>query len=83
MDTGALVGSWAYEEDLNFVYTFNANGTGTYTIHGEVLNLTYQDNGTSVDYEMGGVPGSFEYTISGNTLIIKDSAGEDVKYTRQ
>lgn len=85
-DTGsesALIGSWAYEEDENFVYTFNSNGTGTYTVYGEAINFTYTDNGTSVRMVFDDAPGTFDYTISGSTLTLKDSTGADVRYIKQ
>ena len=87
-DTGGrgespLVGTWAYEEDSNFVYTFKANGTGTYVIYGETLKFTYTDNGSSVRIVFEDGPGVYDYSVSGNTLTIKDSTGADVKYTKQ
>lgn len=79
----ALIGSWAYENDENFVYTFNANGTGTYDVYGEILNFTYTDNGTSVTIVFDDAPGTFDYTVDGNTLVMVDSTGAEVRYIKE
>ena len=76
-DRSALIGSWAYEEDENFIYTFNANGTGSYTVYGETVDFTYTDNGSSVEIVFDDAPGTFDYTIDGNTLVLVDSTGTD------
>ncbi len=80
-----LIGSWEYEEIAGFTYTFNANGTGTYDVMGEVMNFTYTDNGNSIEmlYEDMDAPSTYEYSINGNSLTIKDSFGEDVKYVKK
>lgn len=82
-DRSALIGSWAYEEDENFVYTFNANGTGSYEVYGETINFTYTDNGSSVEIVFDDAPGTFNYTIDGNTLVLVDSTGTDVRYIKK
>ena len=82
-ERSALVGSWAYEEDENFVYTFNANGTGSYEVYGETINFAYTDNGTSVEIVFDDAPGTFDYTVDGNTLVIVDSTGTDVRYIKK
>lgn len=79
----SLTGVWAYVEDENFVYTFNANGTGSYEVYGETINFTYTDNGTSVEIVFDDAPGTFDYTVDGNTLILVDSTGTDVRYIKQ
>ena len=82
-ERSALIGSWAYENDENFVYTFNANGTGTYDVYGEILNFTYTDNGTSVTIVFDDAPGTFDYTVDGNTLVMVDSTGAEVRYIKE
>ena len=82
-ECSALVGSWAYEEDANFIYTFNANGTGSYEVYGETINFTYTDNGTSVEIVFDDAPGTFDYTVDGNTLVLVDSTGTDVRYIKK
>ena len=83
IESSALIGSWAYEEDENFVYTFNPDGTGTYEVYGEKLSFTYTDNGTSVEMVFDDAPGVFDYTVNGNTLVLVDSIGTEVKYIRK
>ena len=82
-DRSALIGSWAYEEDENFIYTFNANGTGSYTVYGETVDFTYTDNGSTVEIVFDDAPGTFDYTIDGNTLVLVDSTETEVKYLKQ
>ena len=82
-ERSALIGSWAYEEDANFIYTFNANGTGSYEVYGETINFTYTDKGTSVEMIFDDAPGTFDYTIDGNTLVLVDSTGADVRYIKK
>ena len=79
-----LIGSWTYDEG-GFTYTFNADGTGEYDFFGEVMSFTYTDNGDSIEILYADVdgPSAFDYSIDGNTLIIKDSFGTDVKYIKQ
>ena len=36
-----LYGKWQSEKKSNYVYTFNADGTGQYDMGGNVLELTY------------------------------------------
>ena len=80
-----LVGSWDYAELSGFVYTFNEDGTGKYDAFGEVLNFTYTvtDSTLEFHYEDTDAPFTTEYTIDGDTLTIKDSLGEDVKYIKK
>jgi len=80
-----LVGSWDYEELSGFVYTFNEDGTGKYDVFGEVMNFTYTDKGDSIEfhYEDVDAPTTLDYSIDGDTLTIKDSAGADVKYIKK
>lgn len=83
-DSSALIGSWEYESG-GFTYTFNADGTGTYDVYGEVMNFTYTDNGSSIEMLFDDVdtPSTYEYSIEGDALTIKDSFGEDVKYIKK
>lgn len=83
IEPSALIGSWAYEEDNNFIYTFSANGTGTYNVYGEILNFTYTDNGTSVTIVFDDAPGTFAYTVDDNTLVMIDSTGTEVRYIKK
>ena len=81
----SLVGTWEYEEMAGIAYRFNADGTGSYDMLGEVMEFTYTDKGGSVEimYSDADVPYTADYTIEGDALIIKDSTGMDVKYIKK
>ena len=82
-----LVGSWDYAELSGMVYTFNADGTGTYDMFGEVMNFTYEADGSTlkITYTDEGVdaPMELEYEIDGDTLNVKDLFGNDTLYKRK
>ena len=77
-----LVGSWDHS---GFVYTFNSDKTGTYDALGTKMKFTYEDDGSKVSilYTGNTNASSYEYKIEDNKLIIKDSFGNDVEYTRK
>ena len=82
-----LVGSWDYADLSGIVYTFNADGTGTYDLLGEVMKFTYEADGsilkiTYIDEDVD-VPMELEYEIDGDTLNVKDSLGNDTIYKRK
>ena len=81
-NTNPLVGSWDHS---GYIYTFNDDKTGSYTAFGNVMNFTYEDDGSKVKilYNGNTVPGTYEYKIDGNKLIIKDSFGSDVIYEKK
>lgn len=83
----SLVGSWDYSELSGMVYTFNADGTGTYDIFGEVLEFTYEADGSTLKIaytdESVDVPLELNYEIDGDILNLKDSAGNDIVYKRK
>lgn len=85
-DTG-LVGSWDYAELSGMVYTFNADGSGSYDMFGEVMKFTYEadDAVLKITYTDEGVdePMELEYKIDGDTLNVKDSFGNDTLYKRK
>lgn len=82
-----LVGSWDYAELSGMVYTFNADGTGSYDMFGEVMKFTYEADGSTlkITYTDEGVdePTELEYKIDGDTLIVKDLFGNDTLYKRK
>jgi hypothetical protein len=80
----ALVGSWEYQGG-GYTYTFNADGTGTYDISGNVMKFTYEatDSKLSITYEGNTAPMTLDYSISGKVLNVKDSNGADTLYNRK
>ena len=75
-----IVGSWKYNGSTTLMYTFNADGTGSYAGR----SFTYTDDGSSVTilYDGDTASGTYNYTIEGNTLTITDSFGNPVVYSK-
>ena len=86
VDTG-IVGSWDYAELSGMVYTFNADGSGSYDMFGEVMKFTYEADGSTlkITYTDEGVdaPMELKYENDGDVLKVKDSAGNDTIYKRK
>ena len=81
-----IVGSWSYSPyGTEYTYTFNSDKTGSYSVSGTAMPFTYEDQGDKVTilYNGNTVPSTFAYRIEGNKLIIKDSFGTDVEYTKK
>ena len=79
-ESKGIVGSWKYNGSTTLMYTFNADGTGSYAGR----NFKYVDNGTSVviTYDGDTASGTYNYTIEGKTLKITDSFGSIVEYSK-
>ena len=79
-ESKGIVGSWKYNGSTTLMYTFNADGTGSYAGR----NFKYEDTGTSVviTYDGDTESGTYNYTIEGNTLKITDSFGSIVEYKK-
>ena len=80
----SIIGSWECVDYKGAIYTFNTDGTGSYTFEGNVMNFTYTDNGDSVElkYETATVPSTHNYTVEGDRLLIEDSFGSTVTYKK-
>ncbi len=82
-----LVGSWDFAELSGMVYTFNEDGTGSYDMFGEVMNFTYEADGSTLKItftdEGVDVPTELAYTIDGDSFNVKDSLGNDTIYKRK
>ncbi len=68
-------------------YIFNADGTGKMInrlVGGEV-DFTYEAKDGKLTMNTPSLPSSTpkDYSINGNTLIVKDSAGNDIYYTKE
>ena len=79
-----LVGSWEYESG-GFTYTFNSDGSGVYDMAGTKMKFTYTSENSvlSITYEGSTAPMQLEYVLSGDTLNVKDSGGNDTIYHRK
>ncbi len=94
-----LVGKWLYErESLPYVYTFNADGTGSYGLTTEESPRTFTYKLTDEKVEQGVKQGKIEFLYENDTtplildyriengekkLVVVDSFGNDVTYNRQ
>jgi len=83
-----LVGEWKNDttfEGLEFIYTFNEDGTGKYDAAGSAMNFKYKTEGDKLileytDEDMM----NFEttYKVENDVLTIKDSMEEEVSYKK-
>ena len=80
-----LVGTWEHETGSSYKYVFNEDKTCSYEYFGKKMECTYEDDGKSVKvlYTGNTVASTYEYTIDGDTLTIKDSFNKDVIYKRK
>ena len=82
-----IVGNWYYSDDT--FYTFNEDGTGSYTVYGNVFgnfNYTEGDGKLTLNYEGSTDPTVFLYKMDGNTLTIlagESNWGGDTEYKRK
>ena len=82
-----LVGEWYYND--NTFYTFNADGTGSYTAFGALVgDFTYteKDGKLTLNYEGFSMPIVFNYKVEGKTLTIlsgEGNIGSDTEYKRK
>ncbi len=83
-----IVGRWKYTDSdlgdlgIEFIYTFNSDGTGDYDMSGTKMPFTYTTDGSklTINYDSG--PFETEYEINGNILNVKDSGGSDTLYKK-
>ena len=82
-----LVGTWSANEAEGAAYVFNEDGTGQWDLgEGSGMNFTYADKGATVEitYEGSSTAQSWEYTIDGSTLTMKDvDTGTVLTYTQK
>ena len=76
-----LIGTWKHG---NYAYTFNDNNKGYYSVGSTKMNFKYEDDGKKVKitYDGNTTGSTYEYKIDGKKLIIKDSFGNNVEYTK-
>lgn len=83
---GSIVGQWVYKlGDSEYVYTFNDDGTGSYSAWGIEAKFTYEDDGENVTilYDGTTLSQTYGYKVDGKKLTIKDSYGLDVVYNKK
>ena len=80
-----IVGSWKNNDyGSDFIYTFNADGTGKYDAAGTIMEFTYTTSGKklSILYTGNTTPFETEYSVKGDTLNVIDSIGNDTLYKK-
>jgi len=78
-----LVGHWVQTDGTN-EYVINADGTGSVTMAGTTLDVTWEVSGDSFSYAIeGGAPNQYTYKLSGDTLTTTDPLGTNIDYARQ
>ncbi len=79
----SLIGTWEKSED-NSVFTFNPDGTGTYSMGDNSLKFTFEDKGSEMVMKIDTVgTQNVKYSIEGNKLTMTDEAGVTVEYTKK
>ena len=80
-----IVGTWVYEANAGYYYTFNKDNSCSDTRGEEVLKCTYQDDGTrvTITYEGSNEPTVFEYAIEKDVLTLTDAFGSKILYNKK
>lgn len=85
-NTPAIVGKWKYYDkdfgSMDFIYTFNKDGTGNYSMAGTPMPFTYTIDGNNLTITYDSGPFETEYEINGDILNVKDSGGNDTLYKK-
>ena len=82
----SIVGSWATElYGDEYVYTFNADGTGVYNAVGKIMNLTYKtEDGIYYETFEGSTSAvKRPYRVENNQFIVEDTYGEEIVYNKK
>lgn len=87
VEPNPIIGIWKNEtsiEGLEFVYTFNEEGSGIYDAAGSIMQFTYKIDGDKISILYEGDTASFDttFSIDGDTLNIIDSNGENIPYQK-
>lgn len=80
-----IVGKWQSKDLPDYIYTFNADGTGKYDMPGKVLDLTYTTESGKITISFQGegyTPVTLDYIVEGDSVNIKDSFGNDTFYLK-
>jgi len=79
-----LVGSWTFEEDAQWVTTFNQDGSGSHTLDwGFGTTFTWSTSGNNIYWNYPGHERMYTgYSISGDVLTITMADGTRYRYIR-
>ena len=81
-----LIGTWESEDGIEI--TFNKDNTGTMTIYGVDMQITWEKDGDELEVTMSfmGESDTEEMTIvklTSKTLILADGSGEEQEFTKK
>jgi len=82
-----LVGRWAWDGGASFVYTFNADGTGSRGFPGVTETFSWSTSGSQLRINRDETPRGeirnerWDYTIDGNRLTIESRQERGTTYT--
>jgi flagellar basal body-associated protein FliL len=83
----AVLGQWASADNDAFVYTFNPDGTGTYTYGQKTDPFTYTDDSTeeviTITFKKGTDPSIYSYSADEKSLNLTDSFGDTTRYFKK
>ena len=82
----ALVGSWSWDLNSDYVTTFNADGTGTHALDwglGYGTTFRWSTSGRNINWNYPNHPRLVTpYTVSGDVLTMTLADGSQVRYLR-
>ena len=81
----AVIGTWAWDANELYLYTFNADGTGTRGLPDEVETFTWSvPESGRVDMRVGTMTERWDYVVEDNvfTLTSRQIAGMEFSYIR-
>jgi hypothetical protein len=81
----SIIGVWEYQYGGE-TYEFREDGTGVHIIAGyDNIEFTYEtdEKTLSLTYTSDSAMFKTEYSVSGNTLNVKEYSGNDMIYTRK
>lgn len=83
---GNIVGKWKFDDPrVNISYVFLEDGNGSYDYSGQVLDFTYTTTNTELTITFkkdNNAPLKSPYTVTNDTLTIKDASGKDLVYKK-
>ena len=78
-----LIGTWENSKE-DSVFTFNPDGTGTYSMGENSLKFTFEDKGSTMVVKIDSIgTQNVKYSIEGNKLSMTDEAGVSVEFTKK
>lgn len=78
-----IIGTWENPEE-NSVFTFNPDGTATYSMAENSLKFTYEDKGSVIVLKNASVgTQNVKYSIEGNKITMTDESNVTVEFTKK